>query len=350
MQVLKDGNGDQRKGKNLIKDSWNKDIDFNTSSVSKTLTHTVIEALEFILIACFSRLLGRDKDLSIQNSSLSVVKIERAQSLVNTNTTESIMASCFEVIFTHLGLYSQILKTSKQNDDKKVEKVENTDYENVHVFEINEDENNEDKSNSSDRARRLMDDFNDSRTENEGDDEDEEEEEEDENEDDDVTGSDSDYEGGEGEDEDEEDEDDDEISGSDIEISPKEVDTKPKNKKDQKEDEPEKEEIGYDEKVITKLLRLIDVFTSIAIKDSKMHSFVTKVARPEELLCLINLLLNSKSTHGLIILKIFENLIKIKLDKNTIDEAIAHYKQTDSGNKVFSIETKFKSKCLFLQF
>ena len=350
MQVLKDGNGDQRKGKNLIKDSWNKDIDFNTSSVSKTLTHTVIEALEFILIACFSRLLGRDKDLSIQNSSLSVVKIERAQSLVNTNTTESIMASCFEVIFTHLGLYSQILKTSKQNDDKKVEKVENTDYENVHVFEINEDENNEDKSNSSDRARRLMDDYNDSRTENEGDDEDEEEEEEDENEDDDVTGSDSDYEGGEGEDEGEEDEDDDEISGSDIEISPKEVDRKPKNKKDQKEDEPEKEEIGYDEKVITKLLRLIDVFTSIAIKDSKMHSFVTKVARPEELLCLINLLLNSKSTHGLIILKIFENLIKIKLDKNTIDEAIAHYKQTDSGKKVFSIETKFKSKCLFLQF
>ena len=122
MQVLKDGNGDQRKGKNLIKDSWNKDIDFNTSSVSKTLTHTVIEALEFILIACFSRLLGRDKDLSIQNSSLSVVKIERAQSLVNTNTTESIMASCFEVIFTHLGLYSQILKTSKQNDDKKLKK------------------------------------------------------------------------------------------------------------------------------------------------------------------------------------------------------------------------------------
>ena len=98
-------------------------------------------------------------------------------------------------------------------------------------------------------------------------------------------------------------------------------------------------------------MRLIEVFTSIAIKNDRIHDFVIRVIQSWEVLILARLLVNCKSRHGLIILKIFENLINIRFDKNTLDISFDKYKRSKFGKAVFDMDTKTKfDGCPFLQF
>jgi hypothetical protein len=49
--VLKDGNGDKRKEKNPIKFSWGHNIIYRTYKSDYSLSHDVIESLEFIMMS-----------------------------------------------------------------------------------------------------------------------------------------------------------------------------------------------------------------------------------------------------------------------------------------------------------
>ena len=116
-----------------------------------------------------------------------------------------------------------------------------------------------------------------------------------------------------------------------------------------KKDDQDKAQYGY--KVIVKLLRLIEVFTSIAIRNDKIQDFVVRVTQSQQVLTLARLLVSCNSRHGLIILKIFENLINIKFDKGTFDKSFDKYKKSKIGKAVFDIEAKTKfDDCPFLQF
>ena len=121
------------------------------------------------------------------------------------------------------------------------------------------------------------------------------------------------------------------------------------NNKETKKDD--KNKTKYDHKVIVKLLRLLEIFTSIAIRNDRIHDFLIKVTQPQQVITLARLLVSCKSRHGLIILKIFENLINIRFDKNTLDVSFDKYKRSKFGKAVFDIDTKTRfDDCPFLQF
>ena len=51
IETLKDGNGDSRKEKNPIKYCWGHKLDFKNYSGSETLSHIILDSLEFIMMA-----------------------------------------------------------------------------------------------------------------------------------------------------------------------------------------------------------------------------------------------------------------------------------------------------------
>jgi len=86
-------------------------MDFENIEQNETLSHVVVESLEFIMMACFARILGEgdDRDLSMKKTGSSIEKIQQAYSVVNTNITEVLLASCFEIIFEKMERYALML-------------------------------------------------------------------------------------------------------------------------------------------------------------------------------------------------------------------------------------------------
>ena len=72
----------------------------------------IIDTFEFIVSACFSRILGEDedKDLVIQNSSTSAYVLHQTQSLMNTDITKTLLANCMEIVFEQLEKYTKIIE------------------------------------------------------------------------------------------------------------------------------------------------------------------------------------------------------------------------------------------------
>ena len=98
----------------------------------------------------------------------------------------------------------------------------------------------------------------------------------------------------------------------------------------------------YDDKIVLKLLRLIKIFTSIALKNTQIHQFVLKVTRPAQIKVLVHLLINCQSKHEIMTLKILTNLLKIGIDKNTLDNSFIELKEMESVKEIFEMETKVK--------
>ena len=289
--MLKSGYLNKETGENIIKKQWTGSVYFNTEFDNKTLTHIIMETLEFIITSWLSRLLMKDGDqsLMIQNSSSGVSTIERHQSVVNKNTTEQLLSSWFEMIFYHLNKHFQKLEgiqsTDNNEDERQIFQDEEEDKFNIQVNVSSEDEYEDDEFWSRDTFK---------------------------------------------------------ISGK------KKIKSSKENEEFKKDDQ---DKTKYDHKVMVKLLRLIEMFTSVAIRNDGIRDFVIRVAQSEQVLTLARLLVSCKSRHGLIILKIFENLINIRFDKNTLDKSFDKYEKSKIGKAVFDIDTKTKfNDCPFLQF
>ena len=112
------------------------------------------------------------------------------------------------------------------------------------------------------------------------------------------------------------------------------------NNKETKKDD--KNKTKYDHKVIVKLLRLLEIFTSIAIRNDRIHDFLIKVTQPQQIITLARLLITCKSRHGLIILKIFENLINIRFENNILEKSFENYDKLKAQKAAFDIDTKTK--------
>ena len=54
-----------------------------------------------------------------------------------------------------------------------------------------------------------------------------------------------------------------------------------------------------------------------------------KITQSAQIIALVRLLVSSKSMNNLIILKIFENLISIKLDRDTLYKLFAKYEKSE---------------------
>jgi len=67
----------------------------------------------------------------------------------------------------------------------------------------------------------------------------------------------------------------------------------------------------YSGDYLKRLLKMVELFTSIALSSSHPLSMVQRVANPYSLSSLLNLLLAATPEHKVIVLKIIQNLIAI---------------------------------------
>lgn len=78
----------------------------------------------------------------------------------------------------------------------------------------------------------------------------------------------------------------------------------------------------YSESFLRRLLRLVEMFTSIATVSPYPLSMVQKVANPQQLETLLNVLILSSPRIKIIVLKIIQNLIKIAIPFEVFEETI----------------------------
>ena len=93
------------------------------------------------------------------------------------------------------------------------------------------------------------------------------------------------------------------------------------------------------EKYISRFLKLIEMFTSIAVSQSGVLGMVLKVANPQELTILVDLLVYASPRHGMTIIKILDNLIRIGIPHELFDESV-----TRLANVEDSLHHKILSK------
>ena len=78
----------------------------------------------------------------------------------------------------------------------------------------------------------------------------------------------------------------------------------------------------YSESFLRRLLRLVEIFTSIATVSPYPLSMVQRVANPYQLETLLNLLILSSPRIKIVVLKVIQNLIKIAIPFEVFEETI----------------------------
>jgi len=308
IQTLKDGNGLHSRDKNPIKYSWGHRLDFKSYDGDSTLSHLVIDSLEFIMMACFARVLGEDDDksLSVDKGGTSIGKIQQAYSVVNTNITEVLLASTFEIVFEQLTRYAKIVESFDPIDWKLFVKRRNQMRVSRQDLAIDDSLPFEDEKTEEEKLKEAE--------------EDKKQAEED-------------------------------LKQQDAPEDGSSRDRVVEAIERQTDKEFKKLNSMYDEKVILKLLRMLELFTAIAVKSSHIHQFVLQVTRPTQIKALVHLLLNCQSRHGMITLKILTNLLRIGIDTSTLDSSFVELKEAGIGSDIFDIQTKVQfDGCPFLQF
>lgn len=87
----------------------------------------------------------------------------------------------------------------------------------------------------------------------------------------------------------------------------------------------------YEEKYVTRFLKLIEIFTSIASNQSGVLGMVLKVATPQELTVLVDLLVYAPPRHGMSIVKIIDNLIRIGIPHEIFDESVTRLSKEENS-------------------
>lgn len=328
-EVLSEGNGKKEKGDNPIKFCWGHKFKYNETE-DYPLCQDVLDLFEQVLLACFARIIRKDsgEEQRIKTSGTAVPTIEKAHSSVNTSTTESLIAMGFKHVFGQLDRYIKITKkfegidwefyVSKRNTQRKKGEEINELEENELEDETQEDEDNkEDNKSESDNKDESKDEEsvenNEETKESAKPEEDEKKEEPEED---------------KKEDEPEEDKKEDEAEGEDDgEGDNNNEEEEVKDKVQEKIEERENKEIEklkklYEDKYIIRFLKLIEIFTSIAANQKGVLGMVLKVATPEELTILTNLLVIAPPRHGFTIMKIIDNLIRIRIPHELFDESV----------------------------
>lgn len=266
--------------------------------------------------------------------------MEKAHSLVNTSTTEGLIARGFKHVFEQLDRYIKLTKkfegidwefyVSKRNSQRKkgdtIEELESNELDDENEPEpAAEPEVTESVAESQsvaedaniDESQAKPGDTNNEETKDSAQPDDSKQDaveetkevkpEEDKKQDDDPN----------------EDADDAQDAEDDNDAANEEVKDKVREKVEEKENkEIDKLKKLYEDKYIVRFLKLIEIFTSIATNQTGVLGMVLKVATPQELTILVDLLVYAPPRHGYTILKIFDNLFKVKVPHELFDESI----------------------------
>jgi hypothetical protein len=78
----------------------------------------------------------------------------------------------------------------------------------------------------------------------------------------------------------------------------------------------------YSESFLLRLLKLVEIFTSIANTSSHPLSMVQRIANPYHLSSLLHLLILASPTVKICVLKIIQNIIKLSIPAEIFEEAV----------------------------
>ena len=248
------------------------------------------------MMAWFARILGEDEDhnLIMGKTGTSIDKIQIAYSVVNTNITELLLGSCFEIVFEQIARYAKIIDSFDPIDWKLFVQKRNKLRFTNQSLKIDDSLPFDDEKTIEEKQKEVEDEL------------------------------------------------------KEEEKNAKEQSENGGNKKDQiaeyllKQTDKEINKMNsmYDDKVILKLLRLVELFTSIAIKSTNIHKFVLQVTRPPQIKSLVYLLLTCQSRHGMMTLKILRNLLQIGIEKSTLDSSFSELREIETVKEIFEMKTK----------
>lgn len=303
----------------------------------------VIDTFEFIILSCFSRILGDDEDSEVSlKGEGSNYKIQQAGSTVNTTETELLLASCCEIVFEQLQKYTKIMSRantkkrkikkvsagsqgegdSRVNQQRRISQAVETIFENMgHDLDDAQEEIEElveSAMNDPSLRERL---FDDAGMRDTGDESDSSE-------------------------------------GEENKVAEEqEEDHKEQPSEEQKastQEQPidyEKAVKMYDKSVVLKLLRLLEIFTAIGIKSKSINQFVTQVANSKLISTLMELSARCQEIqHSMVVMKILSNLITIGVTQEIINDTFKQIKTSSWGKDVFTISVKADFDNSFLQY
>lgn len=98
----------------------------------------------------------------------------------------------------------------------------------------------------------------------------------------------------------------------------------------------------YDADTITKCLRMVDLFTSMAVINAELRQSMSKAFDRKILFSLIKMMLSSRHTHGVIIINILSNLSRSLSDLNIFNDTFDHFNNDIHVSALLEKETKAK--------
>ncbi|CAI2362161.1 unnamed protein product [Moneuplotes crassus] len=320
IQVLKDGNGDKDKKKNPIKFCWGKPINYLANPGFETLSHTVVDTLEYIITFCFARILeeGQDKSMQLSTTKASIGKIQETQSVITTGVTEAFILQIFEIVLQQTLIYTEKISQAK------IESIVDSDKPSINRRKTERAgpfKNKRLESSNRVCSRSLSSEYTY-----------ESEEEE------------SDYEERKGL----ADCNDHDGRLDDLSIGEQQMQNQatPPAHEDNKSQEKIAEN-KYDEVVILKLLRLLELFTSIATINEPIKKIVMKNTNTTQILVFTKLIFCSNPRNAVIAVKFILNLINIGTKPHIFDQCFKDIGSLKFGKNIIELQTKadFKESC-----
>ena len=321
--------------------SWGQQIEYKSDSKEKSLSHMIIDTFEFIILSCFSRILGDDEGSEISLKGLDTsYKIQQAGSTVNTTQTELLLASCLEIVFEQLQKYTKIMSkvNTRKRTIKAVKRSSGRDQQSevqrlTQALEIVFRNQGEDPDEERDHFEAIIDSArNDPNLRRQV--------LADAGMDDDANGSHT----SEGEDNKEAE------AQEEDHKEPQSEENKSANSQDQPIDYVKAVKM-YDKSVVLKLLRLLEIFTAIAVKSKGINHFVAQVANPKLISTLMELsVMCQEIQHSMVVMKILSNLITLGIAHDVINETFAQIKNSSWGKPIFTVNTKADFENNFLQY
>jgi len=116
-KVLHEGNG---KPDHKLKKSWGRPLkqEVVTSEKDKKLTKEVVDVFEQVFLLTVGRIIKPDTGalMKLKQRGTSVPTLEKAQSVIDENVSEHLIAQAFEVMFKEFERYIKIMKNFKGVD------------------------------------------------------------------------------------------------------------------------------------------------------------------------------------------------------------------------------------------
>lgn len=106
----------------------------------------------------------------------------------------------------------------------------------------------------------------------------------------------------------------------------------------------------YDDKTITKLLRMLDVFASVSVVNHSVAAYVDRVIRDDFVVLLLKMLIMCQFKHAIVICKVLHNISMLESGPDMLDSACIKLSKTEP-NEPFKLRavTQF-TESAFLKF